>query len=282
LLGPWEPKTLASLAPDFDRQDTRPVVIHRSGLEFPDLLSFKEWSEAGMALAGAASSTAWCLGDWLVYGEATYGDRYREAVKQTSLDYQTLRNYAWVARSFSLSRRRDRLSFAHHAEVAALPAPEQDYWLRKAENESWSRNRIRREVRESLRERKQIVTESDPEIQENPDSSALRPAVSKAKSGQVSLSFSVSTEQMSTCQSAADLMGMSLERWASWALENAARHILATLGVPSQLALGTERCSAPATRSGKLAARHKPESYRKPTAPTRNSALRGETEVSKV
>jgi hypothetical protein len=38
----------------------------------------------------------------------------------TGLDYQTLRNYAAVARRFELSRRRDNLSFHHHAELCAL------------------------------------------------------------------------------------------------------------------------------------------------------------------
>ncbi len=32
---------------------------------------------------------------------------------------------AWVARRFPVSRRRDTVSFQHHAEVAALPEPEQ-------------------------------------------------------------------------------------------------------------------------------------------------------------
>ena len=70
---------------------------------------------------------AWCLGDWLVFGEQAYAGRYRQAIERTSLDYQTLGNYAWVAKRFSLSRRRDELSFGHHSEVAALPEPEQDF-----------------------------------------------------------------------------------------------------------------------------------------------------------
>jgi hypothetical protein len=36
-----------------------------------------------------------------------------------------------------MSRRRDTLSFGHHAEVATLSEPEQDYWLRKAEEHRW-------------------------------------------------------------------------------------------------------------------------------------------------
>ncbi|MFD9426223.1 MULTISPECIES: hypothetical protein [unclassified Streptomyces] len=72
------------------------------------------------------NSSAWWLADWLIHGEATYGwRRYKEAVERTGLDYQTLRHYAWVARRFEHDRRRDSLSFAHHAAVqsnrAALP-----------------------------------------------------------------------------------------------------------------------------------------------------------------
>jgi hypothetical protein len=100
------------------------------------------WSQPGLPGRPGrcvASSSAWCLGDWLNYGQSAYPGRYQDAIEGTSLDYQTLRNYAWVARRFSLSRRRDRISFGQHAEVAALPEPEQDFWLRKAEELCWSR-----------------------------------------------------------------------------------------------------------------------------------------------
>lgn len=70
------------------------------------------------------------------------------ALEATGLEYQTLRNYAWVARSFAPGRRRERLSFGHHAEVAALAAVEQDLWLRRAEARGWSRNELRRQVSE--------------------------------------------------------------------------------------------------------------------------------------
>jgi hypothetical protein len=42
-------------------------------------------------------------------------------------------NYAWVARRFELSRRRDTLTFGHHAELAALREPEQGSWLDQAQ-----------------------------------------------------------------------------------------------------------------------------------------------------
>jgi hypothetical protein len=75
------------------------------------------------------------LGDWWAYGEHRYGDRKAivEAPGWTGPSYQTCRNAATICRSFGLSRRRDNLSFKHHAEVAALPAPEADRLLAAAE-----------------------------------------------------------------------------------------------------------------------------------------------------
>jgi hypothetical protein len=117
------------------------------GLQIPPDVDFDGWAALGCRIAGIASACSWCLGDWLVFGELRYGERYRTALGVTSLDYQTLRNYAWVARRIPLARRRARLSFQHHAEVAALPAAEQELWLVRAERERWSRNELRRRLR---------------------------------------------------------------------------------------------------------------------------------------
>jgi hypothetical protein len=117
------------------------------GLQLSADTDFDAWAALGARMALMTSACAWCLGDWLVFGERAYGQRYKTALETTSLDYQTLRNYAWVARTFPLSRRRDRLSFQHHAEVAALPEPQQDLWLMRAERARWSRNEFRRQLR---------------------------------------------------------------------------------------------------------------------------------------
>ena len=126
------------------------VQVHKSGLLFTAKQSLDMWEQVGGRLFSIADSSTWWIADWLVYGECTFQDRYEEAIKRTSLSYQTLRNYTWVARKFPLPRRRQALSFSHHLEVVALEQPEQDYWLRKAEELGWSRNRLRAEVRASL------------------------------------------------------------------------------------------------------------------------------------
>jgi hypothetical protein len=123
----------------------------RVGLKLPATLSYDRWEKAGLHIFQIADSSAWCLGDWLVYGQERYADRYQTGVQAAGLDYQTLRNYAWVARHFELWRRREGLSFGHHAEVASLPPAEADTWLDRAERHSWSRNELRLHLRESRR-----------------------------------------------------------------------------------------------------------------------------------
>lgn len=130
------------------RRAPRPIVHFTAcGLQLSADIDFDAWAALGARMAPMTSACAWCLGDWLVFGERAYGQRYKTALEATSLDYQTLRNYAWVARTFPLSRRRDRLSFQHHAEVAALPEPQQELWLMRAERSRWSRNELRRQLR---------------------------------------------------------------------------------------------------------------------------------------
>jgi hypothetical protein len=116
------------------------------GLRLRPGLALDDWVCAGRTILKVSSASAWWVGDWLVYGERTYGTRYKAALDLTHLDYKTLRNYAWVARRVRMSRRRDGLSFQHHAEVAALPEPQQDLWLARAQTLHWSRNELRRQI----------------------------------------------------------------------------------------------------------------------------------------
>jgi len=131
--------------------------VTQSGLRLKAGMEFDSWLATGRRLAEFCSGASWWLGDWLVYGEETYGRRYEAAMRATPLDYQTLRNYAWVARRVPMSRRRDTLSFQHHAEVAALPDAEQDLWLQRAERMKWSRNELRRRLAANRRGEAEVL-----------------------------------------------------------------------------------------------------------------------------
>ncbi|GAA1937017.1 hypothetical protein GCM10009754_00040 [Amycolatopsis minnesotensis] len=122
-------------------------MTRRTSLQLPPSMSLDEWRRVGREIFVISDSSAWWLGDWLIYGQSEYPNRYKRAIMETQLDYQTLRNYAWVARRYPATRRRAALSFQHHAELTSLPEHQQDEWLDRAEKFGWSRNELRNRVR---------------------------------------------------------------------------------------------------------------------------------------
>jgi N6-adenosine-specific RNA methylase IME4 len=124
-----------------------PGEVTRTSWAPPSNLQYEDWERVGEYLQATERSTMWWLGDWWAFGEHKYGELATQATDEYS--YQTLRNAGWVARQIEMSRRRDKLSFSHHAEVAALERKDQDSLLDKAEAEGWNRNELRRAVRES-------------------------------------------------------------------------------------------------------------------------------------
>lgn len=131
--------------------DATGAEITATGWEPVRELDYDEWLAHGRAIARVHEASLWWLGDWWRYGER-YGERV-ETLDDLPWEHQTARNAAWVAAQFrDVSRRRDTLSWSHHAEVAGLEPAEQDEWLDEAEGNGWSRN----ELREVLRRRRSL------------------------------------------------------------------------------------------------------------------------------
>jgi hypothetical protein len=191
-------------------------------------MSFDSWRQLGSRIAIVADSSAWWLGDWLLYGEQAYGDRYEQAIADTSLGYQTLRNYAWVARKFPMSRRRDTLSFGHHAEVAALSDDEQDMWLTRAERLTWSRNQLRRGLRAA-----KLVNLRESRNERSIDTTALK--------------IDVPAERRDRWKSAAKQKNRSVADWIIATLDRAAMEELSTETTPVQSPRGKQQYSNKST-----------------------------------
>jgi hypothetical protein len=117
-------------------------------------MSFAEWLEYGRRLGVMGRSAGWWIGDWLTYGNHVFGERYVRASRITGYDSQTLMNMAYVASRFDASRRRGRLSWSHHAEIAAMEPDEQDHWLERAETDRLSVRCLREAIRRERLRRK--------------------------------------------------------------------------------------------------------------------------------
>lgn len=122
-------------------------------------LTTTDWVRCGRSLGTVGRACGWWLGDWVRYGNARYGERYKLAAQITGYDSQTLMNMAYVASRFDLSRRREGLSFSHHAELAALPQGDQESWLDTAAADHLSVRALREALR---RTRHEIAPPVDP------------------------------------------------------------------------------------------------------------------------
>jgi hypothetical protein len=126
-------------------------------IDDPDF-PWEQWVALGSFFGETKSRLSFYLGDWLIFGEGMYRDRYSQAVDATGLNYETLTNYASVCRNVARSRRRDPtaaaaagrypLSFGHHAEVSKLEPPAQTEWLERAEFDRLTRSALRSKMDE--------------------------------------------------------------------------------------------------------------------------------------
>jgi hypothetical protein len=131
-------------------------------------MSFEEWVVNGRRLGTIGRGVGWWIGDWLRFGNRAYGEKYVRAAKITGYDVQTLMNMTYVASSVEISRRRERLSWSHHAEVAAMSPEDQECWLARAEEHRLSVQDLRVMLREE-RNRQRSETECEEPPAEVPE-----------------------------------------------------------------------------------------------------------------
>ena len=125
------------------------VQATKTGLVFSNEMSYDDWQLIGNQLQNMEASIHWWIGDWLNFGEKEYGEMYSQVFDETGIrmNYKTMANDKYVAGAIEVSRRRETLSWSHHADVANLEPPEQDELLDKAEREEWTHKEMCKQVR---------------------------------------------------------------------------------------------------------------------------------------
>jgi hypothetical protein len=118
------------------------------GLEFPEDLTYEEWEVVGDTLKGMQKSIRWWWGDWIAFGEkAVWGEKYTQGMNETGLDYSSLQHMVYTSQRVEIWRRRHKLSWSHHNEVAKLEPADQDKWLAIADEEHLSHKELRERLR---------------------------------------------------------------------------------------------------------------------------------------
>src|SRR4051794_19639258 len=168
----------------------------------PDDLSEDEWIEAGIVLAKIGAGMMWWIGDYWIYGDKKYGGRKAivDDPKWQGPSFQTCATAASVCRAFDPSRRREVLSFGHHAEVTALDVKQADRLLDWAEatiattGKPRSTKDVRREVRQ-LRARQHVASSAAalPAENRNPKQGKQPPSHDQKPSAQPSAASGIRT-----------------------------------------------------------------------------------------
>lgn len=127
-----------------------------TGLLLARDLTFEEWRAIAAGFGKSLQTAAWCIGDWMVYGERKWGRQllmngedfdpaapnkipshvFDDAVAASGLDRATLSTYASVARKIPMDERRIHLSFGHHRILAPLPPAKRLEWWQILDSES--------------------------------------------------------------------------------------------------------------------------------------------------
>lgn len=106
----------------------------------------EQWQLLGNLLQKLEGAIQWLIGDWVLQAERKWGATYETVAEKTGYAYDTLKDYAYVARNVEMSVRTDQLSFGHHKLVAAMPVDEQRAWLDWALSQNASISQLRKKI----------------------------------------------------------------------------------------------------------------------------------------
>ena len=118
-----------------------------TGIVFDDALCHPEWDELGKKLTSMSKILGFYIGDWINFGVTAFGDKYKEALATTGIPYNTLKNYASVAKRVKPDQREKSLGFEFHSSVAKFKSFEQKKWLLMATTHNLSLRRFRKSIK---------------------------------------------------------------------------------------------------------------------------------------
>lgn len=173
-------------------------------LDNPEL-PFESYEDLGRYLGRMNRSLSWWVGDWLVFGEGTYGERYAQALAATGLSEGTLLQRVFVAKAVPASRRRAALSFSVHAVVARLQPTEQTEWLKRAEQKGWGAEELRDAMKAKRREERPTLLGGGDDVDLNHLKELVMQVVNRVEEDEDGAYFRVRREDVAQLRAAVGL-----------------------------------------------------------------------------
>lgn len=109
--------------------------------------TFKEWERAGRFFKAINESSTWVMADWLVWGEAHFGEDSAQVLDDFRYSEGGLANLRTLYAAFPPERRRWRLGKSYYQAVLPLVKEAQEMVLDAAVRQRLTRDEVRNEVR---------------------------------------------------------------------------------------------------------------------------------------
>jgi hypothetical protein len=130
-----------------DKLQVRLQGVNDTGLVLDDNVTFGEWAKLGERVAKVETALPWVIGDWLIYGEKHYGERFVQVAESIGKKPSTLIRYRWVARVFPPESRAAAIAkgvaWSVFAEMAGLEDDERQKCMEKVVSEGWRLPHVR-------------------------------------------------------------------------------------------------------------------------------------------
>jgi hypothetical protein len=125
---------------------TEGCTVTEFGLDMPDpesgaAMEYGTWEKIGSVLGAVGNANKWAIGDWLIYGEHVYGEKYAQASLVLGVSEESLKIYRWVASRFPKPMRQTGLTFTHYLKLAKLMGEDPEAvsgWIQKALDNAWT------------------------------------------------------------------------------------------------------------------------------------------------
>lgn len=133
--------------------DGRHVRLEPWGLNITGDIEWDEFSALGKKLLTVHDCMQFALGDWINYGGARWGEKYKEALEKTPYPYHTLATFSWVCRRFPSDIREqisnqleNYFSYTRLLVVSRLPDDVVLEMLELAKLNRWTVSKLQEEV----------------------------------------------------------------------------------------------------------------------------------------
>ncbi len=126
------------------------VILRPLSLELPSDLSYDHCLRLGGFLGSLNRDTRWWIGDLLLFGEATFAEKFSQLETATGLTKGTLLSYMRLCARVAPVRRKVGLGLSVHMAVMNLMPREQRRWLALAEREGLNAAALRARIQDEV------------------------------------------------------------------------------------------------------------------------------------